>query len=145
MRNSPSTADERIRRSNNRYSVLTVDRDIDIDKAIYIRSNKVSEPSIKIPVILHGRNHSAVAEALIDSGANSVPIGQRFAKEHQVTQDPLQRPIDLWNIDGTRNQKGYITHTATLSRPFPFSHLVIPFPARDLGLLGSRAQHGHVT
>ena len=77
---------------------------------VRLRSNRISLPSIKVPVTVHGVQQEAAAEALIDSGANSTLIHQEFAKKHRMNLKPLNQPIKILNIDGTANNGGQITH-----------------------------------
>ena len=77
---------------------------------VCLRSNRISLPSIKVPVTVHGVQREAAAEALIDSGANSTLIHQEFAKKHRMNLKPLNQPIKILNIDGTTNNEGQITH-----------------------------------
>ena len=51
---------------------------------------------------------------MIDSGATALFLDHSFIKEHNISLTPLRQPIDLYNIDGSSNQAGKITHFACL-------------------------------
>jgi hypothetical protein len=45
---------------------------------------------------------------MVDSGATSIFISERFVKKNHVITAPLERPIVLLNIDGSQNKAGTI-------------------------------------
>ena len=51
---------------------------------------------------------------MIDSGATGLFLDQRFVEKHRVTLARLRRPLAIYNIDGTPNEAGSITHFARL-------------------------------
>ena len=51
---------------------------------------------------------------MIDSGATGLFLHQKFVNQHRIVTQPLPHPIALFNIDGTRNLAGEITHSARL-------------------------------
>ena len=51
---------------------------------------------------------------MIDSGASALFLSNRFVEQHQVHVHKLDREIPLYNIDGTSNQAGGLTHFARL-------------------------------
>ena len=51
---------------------------------------------------------------MIDSGATGLFLSQSFVDKHNVYTHPLRHPIELFNIDGSNNSAGYITHRARL-------------------------------
>jgi hypothetical protein len=51
---------------------------------------------------------------MIDSGATALFLDFSFVKKHRILSLPLRHPINLYNIDGTANQAGRITHFARL-------------------------------
>jgi len=54
------------------------------------------------------------SSGLIDSGAGKLFIDKEFAKEKQLSTYQLERPIPVFNVDGTKNSSGYITHATDL-------------------------------
>ncbi|KAI0038750.1 hypothetical protein FA95DRAFT_1468167, partial [Auriscalpium vulgare] len=52
--------------------------------------------------------------AMVDSGVTALFLSRRFVKKHNVFTRALSQPIPLFNIDGSRNQAGGITHFARL-------------------------------
>jgi hypothetical protein len=53
--------------------------------------------------------------ALIDSGAGGIFINESYAKQNNIPLSPLQNPIPVFNVDGTPNKDGVITHYANLT------------------------------
>jgi len=53
-------------------------------------------------------------KALLDSGATGMFIDKKFAEENGIVMQLLDKPIQVYNIDGTLNQGGLITHEVTL-------------------------------
>nr|VWO97963.1 BZIP domain-containing protein [Ganoderma boninense] len=51
---------------------------------------------------------------MIDSGATSLFVSKRFVRKHNVFKHPLGRNIPLYNIDGSHNRAGGITHFVRL-------------------------------
>ena len=51
---------------------------------------------------------------MIDSGATALFLDHSFIKKNQISLTPLCHPINLYNIDGSSNQAGQITHFARL-------------------------------
>ena len=47
---------------------------------------------------------------MIDTGATALFIHKNFVKKHNMTIRELKRPLPLYNIDGTINQAGSLTH-----------------------------------
>ena len=53
-------------------------------------------------------------EALLDSGANTIFIDWRWARIRKILSLPLPHPIPVYNVDGTHNLAGDITHSAEI-------------------------------
>ena len=51
---------------------------------------------------------------MIDSGATALFLDHSFIAKNNISLTPLRQPIDLYNIDGSSNQAGRITHFARL-------------------------------
>ena len=60
----------------------------------------------------HGTNRISKVDnkALIDSGSEGEFIDQNFARSLGLKQTALKEPIKVFNVDGTRNKRGTITH-----------------------------------
>jgi len=52
----------------------------------------------------------AEREVLINSGATDNFICKSLLKRLQISSLPLTTPLRIWNVDGTHNQDGQITH-----------------------------------
>ena len=53
-------------------------------------------------------------KALLDSGATGMFIDKKFAEGNGSAMRPLNKLIQVYNVDGTLNQGGSITHEVTL-------------------------------
>jgi len=53
-------------------------------------------------------------KALLDSRATGLFIDKKFAEGNRIMMRLLDKPICVYNIDGTLNQGGSITHEVTL-------------------------------
>ena len=47
---------------------------------------------------------------MVDSGATSLFIDHKFVNQHKMLLELLTQPITLYNIDGSLNEAGSITH-----------------------------------
>ena len=52
--------------------------------------------------------------ALLDSSATGMFIDKKFVEGNRIAMRELERPIRVYNVDGTLNQGGSITHEVTL-------------------------------
>src|ERR1700680_2080571 len=53
-------------------------------------------------------------KVLLDSGATGLLIDRKYAEGNGISMRQLDQPIRVYNVDGTQNQGGSITHEATL-------------------------------
>jgi hypothetical protein len=65
-------------------------------------------------VLVSRTNKSAHTLAMLDSGAMAVFINKKFVTQHNILCHLLTRPIALYNIDGSINKAGSLTHFACL-------------------------------
>ena len=88
------------------------------DAALYsviIPETRSSKSHFHISCYLEGRNRTTKVAAMVDSGATSLFIDHKFASKHKMLRTPLEHPILLYNIDGSRNEAGSITHKVQLT------------------------------
>jgi len=57
-------------------------------------------------------------KALIDSGAGGTFMDQNFARKHRLPLEKLEEPLIVFNVDGTQNKRGTITHFTELDVNF---------------------------
>ena len=70
---------------------------------------------MSIPITLHTRDTVGhQTKALIDSGATGMFISRRLVKELRLPTSKLERPIGVFNVDGTANKIGEIHETTTI-------------------------------
>ena len=88
------------------------------DAALYsviIPETRSSKSHFHISCYLEGRNRTTKVAAMVDSGATSLFIDQKYTSKHRMTKVPLDQPILLYNIDGSKNKAGSITHKVRLN------------------------------
>jgi len=56
----------------------------------------------------------AEREVLIDSGATDNFISKNLLHQLRIGYLPVEKPIKIWNVDGTHNQDGAISHFTDL-------------------------------
>ncbi|KAI9066859.1 hypothetical protein FKP32DRAFT_1554015, partial [Trametes sanguinea] len=70
-----------------------------------------------LPITIHmldaGRSVDAVA--LLDTGSTGSCMHRDFAMKHAIDLRALERPIEVYNADGTVNAGGRITHAADVA------------------------------
>ena len=73
----------------------------------------VSKQSMRIPVAITCKDRTVETNALIDSGAGGLFIDESFARKSKLPLLPIPHPIPVFNVDGTPNVNGTITHKVT--------------------------------
>jgi hypothetical protein len=73
-----------------------------------------SSSHFKVQILLKGRNRSASLAAMVDCGATALFISKRFVRDNKIRTYLLPRAIPLYNIDGSKNCAGGITHSTHL-------------------------------
>ena len=72
-------------------------------------------------------------EALLDSRANTVFIDRKWAWIRKIPLLPMPNPIPVYNVDGTRNLAGDITHCAEIVIDFQGHHEKVVAEITNLG------------
>jgi hypothetical protein len=70
--------------------------------------------SMTIRAYLNSRAKRTETPALLDCGATENFMSEDFARSLDLPIRPLKRPRDIYNVDGTRNKQGLITHYTDL-------------------------------
>ena len=73
-----------------------------------------SEIMINVGLRTMDTHHMVDVKALLDSGATGMFIDKKFVESNGITTRLLDKPIQVYNVDGTLNQGGSITHEVTL-------------------------------
>jgi len=73
-----------------------------------------SELMINVGLRTMDTHHMVDMKASLDSGATGMFIDKKFAEENGIAMRLLDKPIRVYNVDGTLNQEGSITHEVTL-------------------------------
>ncbi len=69
---------------------------------------------MRIPVLFESAHAMAEREVLIDSGATDNFISKNLLHQLRIGYLPVEKPIKIWNVDGTHNQDGAISHFTDL-------------------------------
>jgi hypothetical protein len=70
--------------------------------------------SLQTPTLLQLSHSKAERQVLVNSGATDNFINPKLLRRMKIGQVPLQRTQTIWNIDGTHNKVGSITHYVDL-------------------------------
>ncbi|KAI3612746.1 reverse transcriptase-rnase h-integrase [Moniliophthora roreri] len=75
---------------------------------------KFTRHSMHIPFTYNNGTEIIEGKALIDSGAGGRFISEEEAQKTKKPWNKLVKPIKVYNVDGTRNKIGWITHMITM-------------------------------
>ena len=80
---------------------------------------QVSNKAMFMPIELESEQtkskKTVTTNALLDSGAGGIFLDQTFVQKHNLPLHPLETPIAVYNVDGSRNLAGTITHGTHLN------------------------------
>ena len=89
---------------------------------------------MKVPISFRTRYAMADKRILVDSGAMDNFIHPKFVKRLHVGMQELECPMKIWNIDGTMNQAGRLTHFVDLLVQTKGQEKKMRFLVTDLGV-----------
>jgi len=89
---------------------------------------------MKVPVSFRTRYAMADKRILVDSGATDNFIHPKFVKRLRVGTQELERSMKIWNIDGTTNRAGRLTHYVDLLVKTKGQEKKMRFLVTDLGV-----------
>jgi len=81
-----------------------------------ISTAKIESNSLSIPIQISGKTEKEIVEtlALIDSGAGGEFIDQNYARNSGLDIQQLEKPLKVFNVDGTSNKRGTIKYFVQL-------------------------------
>ena len=81
-----------------------------------VSTAKIKSNSLSIPIQISGKTEKETIEtlALIDSGAGGEFIDQNYAKNSGLDIQQLEKPLKVFNVDGTSNKRGTIKYFVLL-------------------------------
>ncbi len=88
---------------------------------------------MRIPVLFKSTHATAEREVLADSGATDNFINSQLLKRLRISYLPVPNPIKIWNVDGTLNQDGNITHYTDLQVKTGKETYILRFLITNLG------------
>ena len=89
--------------------------------------------SMKVPISFRTLHAMADKNILVDSGAMDNFIHPKLLKRLGLGSQLLERPQKIWNIDGTTNKEGALTHCIDLEVHTGTRQEVMRFLMTDLG------------
>ena len=94
---------------------MTVSPTLNIHSTCSTIHGSIDNKLLKVPVtLIYENGTSGISKvdnkALIDSGSEGKFIDQNFAQSLGIKQMALEEPIKVFNVDGTWNKRGTITH-----------------------------------
>ena len=102
-------------------SVVNAVRQVIMSDGAHINLSYVFLPETKqdtlhfhISISLRGRKRTVKSSAMVDSGATSLFISDKFVARNCMLKEPLERKIVLYNIDETLNKAGTIEDKVSL-------------------------------
>ena len=88
---------------------------------------------MKVPISFRTLHATADKKILVDSGATDNFIHPKLLRQLGLGSQPLERPQKIWNIDGTTNKAGALTHCVDLEVRTGNKQEVMKFLVTDLG------------
>ncbi len=88
---------------------------------------------MRIPVLFESAHTTAEREVLIDSGATDNFISKNLLHRLKIGYLPVETPIKIWNVDGTHNQDGAISHFTDLQVHMGTETKMLRFLITNLG------------
>ena len=98
-------------------------------KSVYITRYR----SMKVPISFQTLHAMADNTILVDSGATDNFIHPKLLRRLGLGSQPLERPRKIWNIDGTTNKAGALTHCVDLEVRTGDRQETMKFLITDLG------------
>ena len=95
---------------------------------------------MRIPVSITCEDQTIETNILIDSGAGGLFIDKSFTRQSKLPLLPISHPIPVFNVDGTPNVNGTITHKVTddlvIARDKQKSELLATLLGKETAILG---------
>ena len=87
---------------------------------------------MKVPISFRTLHATADKNILVDSRATDIFIHPKLLRRLGLGSQPLERPRKIWNIDGTTNKAGVLTHCIDLEVHTGARQEVMKFLVTDL-------------
>jgi hypothetical protein len=106
--------------------------DIEIPEKILVRNVSLKR-EILMDVTIQTAENTIKTKALLDSGANDTFVDRKWAEQNGLPLRHLERPIPVFNVDGTKNQGGNITHATEFTMDYNGHTELVQAEVTDLG------------
>ena len=104
--------------------------------SIYISNVLVADvvnKSILLPISFEYEERTVETNALLDTGAGGIFIDQNFAWSQGFFIQNLEKSLEAFNVDGTKNKKGTIKHYIDLNLKIRNRNTTTQFMVTGLG------------
>ncbi len=113
-------------------SQKNIEDDKEIPEKILVRNVSLKR-EILMDVTIQTAENTIKTRALLDSGANDTFVDMKWAKENGLPLRRLPRPIPVFNVDGTKNQSGDITHATEFTMNYNGHTELVQVEVTNLG------------
>ncbi|RHW30551.1 hypothetical protein D1B31_23670 [Neobacillus notoginsengisoli] len=109
--------------------------DEQIPDEFFLRTlNMEREILMKIKVApSHDKKSFISTNALLDCGANVIFVDKKWAMEQKLPLTPLRHPIPVFNVDGSKNSAGNVTHSVEVIIDYEGHRERVTAEVTDLG------------
>ena len=70
----------------------------------------ITEVWVKVEIGKLDNHEGVMVKALLDSGATGLFVDKKFMEKHGFKMQKLDRPVNVRNVDRTKNSRGMIIH-----------------------------------
>ena len=104
------------------------------DKEVFTQTINLNKEILMEVMITHDKTPILIlTKALLDSGANLIFIDRKWVEEKGFPRWPLCYPISMYNVDGTKNSAGQITHCTDVTITYQGHKEQVTMEITDLG------------
>jgi len=85
-------------------------KEVKIERDVRRTVKMITEVWMKVGIEKLDNHKGVTVKALLDSGVTGLFADQKFVEKHGFKMQKLDRPVNVKNVDGTKNSGGMITH-----------------------------------
>ena len=104
------------------------------DREVFTHTINPDKEILMEVMITHDKTTLLIqTKALLDSGANILFIDRKWMEEKGLPRQPLYHPIAVYNVNGTKNSTGQITHCTDVTITYQGDKEQVTVEITDLG------------
>jgi len=84
--------------------------EVETERGLRRTVKMITEVWMKVRIEKLDSHEGVTVKALLDSGATGLLADRKFVEKHGFKTQKLDRPVNVRNVDGTKNSGGTITH-----------------------------------